>query len=94
MEILIISLMVGIPLFTWPLYHAIKGNSRKEKMLRKIFIFLLLGMAFFTGYYFIDDSRDRTEAFIIMTEFIVFAALVASICVLVFIREKRSDNAR
>lgn len=92
MEVILICLFVGISLFTWPLYHAIKGRNRKEKLLRRIFIFLLLGVGFFTGYYFLDDSRDRTLALIVMTELIVSTAFLASLCVLIFVREKSSSK--
>lgn len=89
---LFVILIYAIPLFAWPLYHAIVGPSPKEKVLRKVFFTAIIGESLIAILSYFTSGHDRTEGFIVLTELFAIVTSVMTILVLIFKREHKQTN--
>ncbi len=85
--------LLGLTYFIWPLYHAISGNNRKARILRKIFFALLLG-SFLCGigiaYEFAMGfpHREGWLGYVMLIEMLVALSLIGSLVVLLFLKSE------
>src|SRR5262249_9807839 len=87
---LICVVVLGCTYFVWPIYHAIRGSDRKEKMLKKMFLGLStvsvlcgLGIVFQLrrGY----PTPEGVPGYLTVIYLSAAICLLGSIAVLVFV---------
>jgi predicted membrane channel-forming protein YqfA (hemolysin III family) len=86
-------IVLVLPFFIWPIFHAIFGNTRKTKILRIIFFLLVATSLIATGITLVDlmsDQYEKGELFAGLTTILTFLAvgsLIFSFGTILFIRE-------